>query len=97
MLINSFNIGAFGNDNITVFDIKKGSRMNPANVSKIINKFTNISIDDTSKTLGEMKFSGKYQNTQMDIAKIRFKFENGGKTKRIYFESSAQIKKLFSL
>tara|TARA_R110000822_G_scaffold8533_15_gene33474 strand:+ start:1448 stop:2734 length:1287 start_codon:yes stop_codon:yes gene_type:complete len=97
MLINSFNTGAFGNDNITIFDIQKGSRMNPANVSSVINKFKGIKIQDTSKTLGEMRFSGTHQGVEMEIAKIRFKFENEGKTKRIYFESSSAIKKLFKL
>ena len=97
MLINSFSVGAFGGDDITVFDIQKGSRMNIKNVTSIINGFTKISVKDTSKTLGEMQFSGVYQGKEMAIAKIRFKFEKGGKTKRIYFESSPAIKKLFKL
>lgn len=97
LLINSFNIGAFGGDDITVFDIQKNSRINPTNVASVLKKFTNIKAVDTSKTLGEMRFMGKLNNKEMEIGRVRFKFEGGGKTKRIYFESSAALKKLFKI
>lgn len=96
-LINSFRIGAFGGEDITVFDINKASRMNISNVAAFISNLSNLRVKDVSKTYGELSFMADRDGKQVNIAKIRFKFENSAKVRRIYFETAPELKKLFKL